>query len=95
MIRAQSLQHREAVEPRQIDVQNDEIGRMLECRLQPFRAVVARDRVVLGPLQLSSDLPGQLPIVLDYEHTHVSFSARSLFADQLPSDDGFILRRFP
>jgi hypothetical protein len=71
MIRAQSCQHGESVKTRQINVQNDQVRRIFQSGLEAIGAIVARGRFVIGPLQLSRDLPGEPYIILDYKHTHV------------------------
>ena len=63
-------QHREAVQAGQIQVQDDQVGGLVERGLQSSRAIMLLARIMPVAAQRAANVPGELRFVFYDEDTH-------------------------
>ena len=59
---------RDPVQPRQHDVENDQVERLTPCDAQPFRAIRRRDGLQSFEAEVQEDELADVRVVLDHEH---------------------------
>ena len=70
----QTCQDGKPVHSVEVEIEQNEIGRISQRGLQSFGTVVASDHFVIAPLQLADDLPGKPRVIFDHQNPHGRFS---------------------
>ena len=83
VLRAEALQHLEAIDSRKTDIEHDEIERRLSHFVQGGFAIVNCFRIVASLGQRTSDFPRHSDFIFDDQHTHGLETDGKLCSEQM------------